>query len=45
MRIAVAQGLAPGARALESAAAEAARAGARLLVAPELSWTGYVLGP
>lgn len=45
MRIALAQGVRPGGAAFEAAAREAARGGARLMVAPELSWTGYVLGP
>lgn len=45
LRIALAQGCAPGTAALDAAAAQAAQRGARLLVAPELSHTGYVLGP
>lgn len=44
MRIAIAQGLAPGAAALEAAAAAAAGRGARLLLTPELSLTGYARG-
>lgn len=45
MRIAIAQGIAPGLDALDAAAAEAAGRGARLLLTPELSLTGYALGP
>jgi predicted amidohydrolase len=45
LRIAVAQGCAPGLDALDAAAAQAAERGARLLITPELSLTGYVLGP
>lgn len=44
LRIAVAQGIAPGEGALGAVVEGAARGGARLVVAPELSWTGYVLG-
>jgi 5-aminopentanamidase len=44
LRIAIAQGCAPGLDALEASAAQAARRGARLLVAPELSLTGYAAG-
>ncbi|WP_327292125.1 carbon-nitrogen hydrolase family protein [Streptomyces sp. NBC_01198] len=44
MRIAIAQGIAPGPDALDAAAAEAAGHGARLLVTPELSLTGYARG-
>ncbi|WP_333771524.1 carbon-nitrogen hydrolase family protein [Streptomyces sp. IBSBF 2435] len=45
MRIAIAQGTAPGPDALDAAAAEAAGRGARLLLTPELALSGYVLGP
>ncbi|MFG1806944.1 carbon-nitrogen hydrolase family protein [Streptomyces sp. NPDC049040] len=44
MRIAIAQGIAPGTDALDAAAAEAAERGARLLLTPELSLTGYAGG-
>jgi predicted amidohydrolase len=45
LRIALAQGCAPGLDALDAAAAQAAQRGARLLITPELSLSGYVLGP
>ncbi|SHN28681.1 carbon-nitrogen hydrolase family protein [Actinacidiphila paucisporea] len=45
MRIAIAQGCRPGFGALAASAAQAASLGARLLITPELSLTGYLLGP
>jgi predicted amidohydrolase len=44
LRIAIAQGIAPGLDALDAAAAETAGHGARLLLTPELSLTGYARG-
>lgn len=44
LRIAIAQGCAPGLDALDAAAEQAAGRGARLLLTPELSLTGYVRG-